>query len=97
MFSSWFRFGWVFLLLLLFFPFCFWFLGFWVWGFFLFGLGFFMANTFVAEGLFLARREIIVMPWQPELGGTLEQSGLTKIYLKASKLIKYPKNKDDSC
>ena len=58
---------------------------------------FFVANTFVAEGLFLATREIIVTPWQPELGGKLEQTGLTKIYLKASKLIKYPKNKDDSC
>lgn len=56
-----------------------------------------MANTFVAEGLFLAKREIIVMPWQPELGGKLEQAGLTKIYLKPSKLIKYPKNKDDGC
>lgn len=31
----------------------------------------FMANTFVAEDLFLARREIIVVPWQPELGGKL--------------------------
>lgn len=56
-----------------------------------------MANTFVAEGLFLAKREIIVMPWQPELGDKLEQAGLTKLYLKASKLIKNPKNKDDSC
>lgn len=56
-----------------------------------------MANTFVAEGLFLAKREIIVTPWQPELGGKLEQAGLTKIYLKPSKLIKYPKNKDDGC
>lgn len=58
---------------------------------------FFVANTFVAEGLFLAEREIIVTPWQPHLGGKLEQAGLTEICLKASKLIKYPKNKDDSC
>jgi len=57
----------------------------------------YVANTFVAEGLFLARREIIVMPWQPDLGGKLEQASLTKIYLKPSQLITYPKNKDDSC
>lgn len=64
---------------------------------FFFSFFFFVANTFVAEGLFLAKREIIVMPWQPELGDKLEQAGLTKLYLKASKLIKNPKNKDDSC
>lgn len=45
-------------------------------------LFFLMADAFVSEGLFLAKTEIIVMPWQPELGGKLEQSGLTKIYLK---------------
>lgn len=52
---------------------------------FFFSFFFFVANTFVAEGLFLAKREIIVMPWQPELGDKLEQAGLTKLYLKASK------------
>lgn len=57
--------------------------------FFLFSLFFlFVANTFVAESLFLAKREIIVTPWQPELGGKLEQADLTKIYRKASQLIK---------
>lgn len=69
----------------------------WCFGFLGFFFSFFVANTFVAEGLFLAKREIIVTPWQPELGGKLEQAGLTEIYLKASKLIKYTKNKDDSC
>lgn len=55
-----------------------------VWVFWCFVVGFFflMADAFVSEGLFLAKIEIIVMPWQPELGGKLEQSGLTKIYLK---------------